>query len=266
MKKLIPFRFLPASWGLKGTSREIAQAEYELEGYELAVKLNDLKQQDPKEKNVQKLLIDLHHNMISKIDCDLALANIKFTGTELDIEINKINYKHGLITEYDYETNLVKFEIADPIQRMVKWTELDYKYNKITEKQYDYKIADLRDDIFTTLKVQLKHGDLTQIEYDKNVATHKDEPWVHIPEVTFDKENPSMGSFNLDWNKQFIELLEGHGYAAPSEEQTVDLWLTDLCKNIALEELAGTGVFDEQAEEAIQLKRKKLSDGKTEIS
>ena len=33
----IPFGWLPASWGLKGKSRELAEAEYYLSGYELDI-------------------------------------------------------------------------------------------------------------------------------------------------------------------------------------------------------------------------------------
>ena len=33
----IPFSWLPASWGLKGKSRELAEAEYYLTGYELDI-------------------------------------------------------------------------------------------------------------------------------------------------------------------------------------------------------------------------------------
>ena len=42
----IPFNWMPGSFGLKGRTRDIAQAEYELTGYELERRLLDIKKDD----------------------------------------------------------------------------------------------------------------------------------------------------------------------------------------------------------------------------
>ena len=46
----LPFGTLPGHWGLKGKTREIAKAEYELEGYELKKRLLEIKADEITEK------------------------------------------------------------------------------------------------------------------------------------------------------------------------------------------------------------------------
>lgn len=41
-KKLLPFRMSPSSWGKKGKDRELAEANYNLEGEELQFELNKI--------------------------------------------------------------------------------------------------------------------------------------------------------------------------------------------------------------------------------
>ena len=41
-KKLLPFHMSPKSWGKKGKDREIAEAEYNLEGEKLQYELNKI--------------------------------------------------------------------------------------------------------------------------------------------------------------------------------------------------------------------------------
>ena len=61
-------------------------------------------------------------------------------------------------------------------------------------------------------------------------------PWVKVVEVHFDKDNPTRGYFELDWNDDFVGLLGEAGYAGPSNEAIVDLWFNDLCRSIVLEQ------------------------------
>jgi hypothetical protein len=66
-------------------------------------------------------------------------------------------------------------------------------------------------------------------------------PWVKVVEVHFDKDNPTRGYFELDWNEDFVGLLGEAGYAGETPEAIVDLWFNDLCRSVALEqELGGT--------------------------
>ena len=64
-------------------------------------------------------------------------------------------------------------------------------------------------------------------------------PWVKVVEVHFDKDNPTRGYFELDWNDDFVGLLGEAGYAGPNPEAIVDLWFNDLCRSIIIDQESG---------------------------
>lgn len=167
-KKLIPFRWLPASWGLTGVSRDIAKAEYELEGEELERVLNKLKHE----------------------------------GTQ----------------------------------------------------QYP----------ITELEIDKKYGKIEGNEYEKKMATLKGEPWVCILTTNYDPSDPLTGSLDLDWNEEFIKSLEDSGYLAPNDYEVVDMWLTELCRNMATETYGGVGDFDERAAATLEQMKRNSPDEQAE--
>lgn len=151
-RKLIPFKFMPGSWGLKGKTREIAQAEYELDGTELLRK-------------------------------------------KIDININE--YAYG--------------------EQKLAYLDLDHRIGKIQGQNYE-----------------------------KEKATILGEPWVAIKKLETDPNDPKYGGVELDWNQEFVDNLEKHGYGPNSKnEDTVNDWFNELCRNIALEAYAGIGDFEE---------------------
>ena len=56
----VPFTLLPASWGLKGKTREIAQAEYERTGYDLEVKILEIKQEDIDSEDYRRKQLEIN--------------------------------------------------------------------------------------------------------------------------------------------------------------------------------------------------------------
>jgi hypothetical protein len=76
MKKL-PFWMLPASWGLKGKTRAIAEAEYLYEGKELEEKLAELNAETAEDKEIAILTVKLKHEEISQDAYDKAVATIR---------------------------------------------------------------------------------------------------------------------------------------------------------------------------------------------
>ena len=198
-KPLIPFGVLPGHWGLKGTIRDLAKAEYELSG---------------KEREV-------------------AIANLTLKGKELELELNKLAHEYGEITLYEKVFNEININ-----------HEGEERELKILEHEH-------------------AHGKMTDLEYDRAVANVKKEPWVTIINVNYDPTTPDTGEMELDWNHYFIEQLENAGYSAPSEEETVDLWMNNLCRNIAMEAFTGVGDFDESISDGPVIKKHKLpNDGK----
>ena len=75
--------------------------------------------------------------------------------------------------------------------------------------------------------------------FKKSTKTTKKEdamgPWVKVVEVHFDKDDPTRGYFELDWNDDFVGLLGEAGYAGENDEEIVDLWFNDLCRSVALD-------------------------------
>ena len=69
----------------------------------------------------------------------------------------------------------------------------------------------------------------------KQKATKKGEPWFTIVDIEIDNDNPRNGAFELDWNEPFIKMLRGHGLAGDTDEEVVDQWFQDLCRQIAME-------------------------------
>jgi len=85
-------------------------------------------------------------------------------------------------------------------------------------------------------------------------------PDVKVLKLDFDPSNPRVGSMELDWNQEFIALLREHGYAGNSDEDLVDAWMNDICRNILMNEYPGRTI------PRAPVQRRDLGDGKTEVS
>jgi len=178
----LPFEWMPGSWGLKGRTREIAKAEYELVGYDLERQLLILSEQDMDEKEYARKHIELEH-------------------------------KYGRHTDQQYHRNLIDL-IDNDKQKALALLELDYREGKIKE-----------------------------LEYGKQIATLKGEPWVTVINMDFSNKTALEGSFELDWNEAFVKKLEAEGYAGPTPDSIVNQWFMEVCRNVAMEEFDGTGDF-----------------------
>jgi len=70
----------------------------------------------------------------------------------------------------------------------------------------------------------------------KELATENKEPWVAVLTTQVNKENIRNGFFELDWNEYFIRELRLNGYTGDTEEEIVDKWFTELCRNVGVEQ------------------------------
>ena len=95
----------------------------------------------------------------------------------------------------------------------------------------------------------------------KELATEKKEPWVAVLETHVNKENVRNGFFELDWNEYFVVQLRGAGYIGSTDEEIVDQWFNELCRNVGAEE----GV-DMSRRGAGYVNRALRDDGRTEVS
>lgn len=95
----------------------------------------------------------------------------------------------------------------------------------------------------------------------KELATEKKEPWIAVLNTHVNQENVRNGFFELDWNEFFIVELRKAGYTGASEEELVDKWFQDLCRNVGNEasvnmENRGSGFVNRALRE----------DGRSEVS
>lgn len=72
-----------------------------------------------------------------------------------------------------------------------------------------------------------------EVKREKELATLNGEAWVRVVKVEFtDQNNPSTGTFELDWNDAFINNLIESGYSGRTNEEVVDMWFNDLCRGV----------------------------------
>lgn len=69
----------------------------------------------------------------------------------------------------------------------------------------------------------------------KELATEKKEPWVAVLDTHVNKDNIRNGFFELDWNEYFVLSLREAGYIGETEEEVVDQWFQELCRNVGSE-------------------------------
>jgi hypothetical protein len=95
----------------------------------------------------------------------------------------------------------------------------------------------------------------------KEAATLKKEPYVAVLNTHINEDNIRNGFFELDWNEYFIVQLKQAGYVGEKEEEIVDQWFQDLCRNVGNEE----GV-DMEKRASGYINVSSLGNGKAEIS
>ena len=125
----IPFNLLPASWGLKGKSRQIAEAEYYLVGYELDIKLAEIEHgNEGPGFDKRKILIDREYHRIDQYTADVLLSELEHTGNENAAGLTKldIDLKYERISQQDFDRKRADL-LGEPYMAMPKisWDPVD---------------------------------------------------------------------------------------------------------------------------------------------
>lgn len=97
---------------------------------------------------------------------------------------------------------------------------------------------------------------------EKELATERGEPYVAILSMEVDPEDLNQGAFELDWNEKFIANLIRAGYQGKTDEDLVDQWFQNVCRNVVLE----TFEQDQAMNGARFHNTRNLGDGRTEVS
>lgn len=199
--RLIPFRFLPAAWGLGGQPREEAEANYYYTGRRLEEKLAEIRfSHDPSVLKEKLLHIAFSHKEISAFDRDISLLEIREIMN--DVTVAAIELKHGLIDLYQHDKKIAETKADGP------------------EKE------------LALLEVEFTHGKIEKTQYEKSAATINQEPWIKIVNDGVDpNEGVTSGFFEFDWNDFFIAYLRLNGYIGLTDEDVVEQWFNDICRS-----------------------------------
>lgn len=118
--RLIPFKLLPASWGLKGIEFEKARINYEY---------------------------DSDHYLR-----DTELAKLIPNKKEKALALLEVRYNHDRISEEDYLYEKLRLEFdEDSLEYKEAKLALDFKYHKIDKRDYDYELAEARGEPYVNI-------------------------------------------------------------------------------------------------------------------
>lgn len=150
-------------------------------------------------------------------------------------ELARIDYELDTVYERDVARAKVLFKHSDTLNDEL--LKIDLRHQKITQKEYDLKtvenIADEQVKTRKTLDILLAAGDITQQEYEKEVATNEGLPWFH-----FDVDYVSGElELSVDWNSAYIEFLRtmGYGNNTDTDDEVIDEYVRDFGRKLSSE-------------------------------
>jgi hypothetical protein len=285
IKRLIPFDWLPANWGLTGSRRARAHAEYYLDGEDLAYRLLDIDYPDLSDKEcdwqmeyrTDKLKLDYRYHKIGEFEYGLGIIenDVKLSEVERERSIAKYLNKFGRLSaeELEYKLFDLSYEVKDTEAYQRERLKLDIRFGKKTEEQADRELLDIRfadknsiDYKIGQLAIDLKFGKLTQDQHDKQVATLNKEPWFNMigADHKIRGDNAQL-AIELDWNDLFIQYLEDKGWTGRTPDEIVDKWFEEAMRQML--QIDDPEAIDDGTSDPLpmaSLNRVKRDDGLTE--
>jgi hypothetical protein len=150
-------------------------------------------------------------------------------------------------------------------------------YVSTADRRYDYPDAALGVlDMFDYLKKKFGKKSTKKVEggektakapkqSEKDAATAAGQPWVKVLSVELDPDNIGNGAFEIDFNDIFVARLVKAGYKGKDDYAIVDMWFTDICRNVVMENFEQWEAnHPDQSPRTAQ--RKDLGGGRTEVS
>ena len=143
---IIPFSWWPASWGLRGKTRQIAEAEYRYDGIDLDYALVNIENSDADSRGKARLKVDLKHNRITQYEYDCAILEKETHDENTKLRsILEIEFKHGKISQPEYERKLADIN-QEPWVAMpkVSWNPADPGKTFFDIDYNEFFVQDLR--------------------------------------------------------------------------------------------------------------------------
>lgn len=175
------------------------------------------------------------------------------------------------LTGYELEKRLLEIDREDHTEADYKRLLLDieYRYGTIPLGDYVQQKVDLmppgKEKLLEQLKLDRANNRLSDREYEKQMATINEEPWVNIVDMEVAKSRHESTKFEIDWNEYFVKHLRENGYEThPTvpDDEVVNVWFMELCRTVALETYDNTGTFTEDSADALQMAKDNLMGGK----
>ncbi len=96
----LPFKWVPASWGLKGKAYDLAEAYYLYDGYDLEVRIAEIELSG---SDLELRLIDLklEYGIITESQAKRARIRVLYSGNTQEAELINIDIQEGLISKND---------------------------------------------------------------------------------------------------------------------------------------------------------------------
>jgi hypothetical protein len=246
IKRIIPFGWWPANWGLTGTIRAVSEAEYYWDGEDLAYRILDIDHEDKSTKSYRtaKLKLDYRYHKIGEFDYGLGLIenDEKLTEVDREREMAKYLHKFGKISteELEYKLFELSYDVKDTESYRRDKLKLDVRFGHKTEEEAEHELLDMSfndktsiDYKIAQLGLELKFGNITENQHDKEVATLLREPWFNVigAEHMIRGENTQM-AIELDWNEYFIQFLESKGWTGVTPDEIVDKWFEEAMRQM----------------------------------
>lgn len=106
----------------------------------------------------------------------------------------------------------------------------------------------------------LEEETVIESKYDKEAATAAGEPWVNVLRMGIDPDNVVQGYFELDWNDEFVVMLQEAGIKGASDEDVVNKWFNAVCRTVLIQEKADQDYgFEEDKNERPDVIRKTVN-------
>lgn len=247
INRMIPFGFWPAHWGLSGSSRARAHAEYYLDGEDLAYRLLDIEYPELSDKEydwameyrTDKLKLDYRYHKIGEFDYGLGMLenDTKLTEADRDRAIAKYLHRFGKLSaeELEYRLFELSYEVKNTEAYQRDKLKLDVRFGKKTEEEAEHELLDMKwedktsiDYKIAQLGLEFKYGNITENQHEKEVATLLREPWFNVigAEHTVRGENAQL-AIELDWNEFFVQFLESKGWTGVTPDEIVDKWFEE---------------------------------------
>lgn len=132
--------------------------------------------------------------------------------------------------------------------RAIAEAEYLYEGKELEEKLAELNAETDEDKEIAKLAIKLKHEEISQDAFDKAVATIKKEPWVNVVKMGVNPTNVTQGFFELDWNDEFVIMLQESGIEGKSDEEIVNKWFNGVCRTVLIQEQADQDYGLEESE------------------